>query len=94
MKRREETAPKAKKGLGSAKTISNLLSASKKQKVPEGAGYGSDEFIDYDQKFGPKRKRVIKNKRDLLPFKHRALEFMSNSSLFCFHKYGKTRKAC
>lgn len=29
-----------------------------------------------------------------MPFKHRAYEFMANSSLFCFHKYGKTRKAC
>lgn len=64
MKKREETAPKDKKGLGSSRTISNLLASSKTQKAADGGGYGSDEFIDYDQKFGPKRKRVTKNKRD------------------------------
>jgi hypothetical protein len=42
-----------------------------KPKTSETMGSATDEFIDYDQKFGPKRKKVPKNKKDLLPFKHR-----------------------
>ena len=71
MKKSEDSAPKKKNVAG--KSIVSYMQGpgGNKPKRSETMGSGADEFIDYDQKFGPKAKKVYKNKKDLLPFKHR-----------------------